>query len=133
MAHILQNQRRTLESLRPSEDMEVIIRPRQVYRYEGHQLFLSGISKGMGTCSDLHNIDIAVFEYGLKEKQRFIPKSEINCAWTAVLRDPYFYEVARDDPRAWLVLEGLKPTLAEEMFINFEYSGKLQLYVATIS
>lgn len=64
MSRVNQDQRRGLEKLISKRDREFIVHcdGSQKFRFEnGSELFLLGISIGIGTCSDVHGVNIAVF------------------------------------------------------------------------
>lgn len=55
------------------------------YHLGGTQIFFWGISEGVGTCSDLHGTDIAVFGFDGPSE----PLSEIiNCSFAGLVRSP---------------------------------------------
>ena len=65
MGLVLQMQRRALESAIGGSYIPIANSRR--YWIENHEIFFWGTSKGYGTCSDIHGLDIAVF--GFKEKE----------------------------------------------------------------
>lgn len=59
----------------------------QKYHLAGKEIFLSGISLGIGTCADLHKVNIAVFEYRQKPKRQLSgPVNLINCSGAVLIR-----------------------------------------------
>ncbi|HEY4479075.1 MAG TPA: hypothetical protein VI981_01825 [Candidatus Paceibacterota bacterium] len=69
MANVIQMQRRAIESLRPKAQQGLVaikdffVMPKPLdFRLKPHfPLFLYGISVGIGTCSDIHGMNVGVF------------------------------------------------------------------------
>lgn len=128
MAGIHNFQRRALELLmqeRPEKTTQVGGSRR--YFFHGREIFLWGISKGIGTCSDLHGIDIAVF--GEERSTAKIP--ETSCRSLALVRLPLSGECPEDGV-ARKVVEGLAvhTITGDEMVLV--RTGRKEAYANTI-
>ncbi|MDA2936077.1 hypothetical protein MYX06_02575 [Patescibacteria group bacterium AH-259-L05] len=162
MSSIRQYQRRALESFKP-ETFEFLIRISPRDRYHHHsgilykkngqknttgkrRIFLLGISEGIGTCSDLHGINIAVFGYNQPsphEHKKLLTKigNGITCDWAALLRTPLpeeiKYEWNNNTSISCLVVQKLE--LVKRLkdgkgnrIIEFMLDQKRKLYADTI-
>ncbi len=88
MSCIRQYQRKALEALKPKEIQSIYLLSTDEFYLDDEKIYLVGISKGIGTCSDLHDINIAVFSRIKPEDNQapLRPNVEILCAWSALLR-----------------------------------------------
>ena len=110
---------------------------------ENEKIYLLGISKGIGTCSDLHGIDVAVFGH-IEPKDNRIPlkpNARIFCAWSALLRKPieeeFQNELKDKSGIPHLVVELIEPILLIEKkdgkrIYHFKSTKKKEFYVNTI-
>ncbi len=141
MGNIHTPQRRALEALKPEKIYPLIISTEDKYYFNGKEIYLLGISEGIGTCSDLKDINIAVF--GQKEpcSPRFPRgKTEVDCSWAVILRDPTDEEMEqeeRDGRIPCLTVEGIE--ILGKFLIKkgrtiyqFISTGKKKIYVNTI-
>lgn len=91
MGSVHQFQRYALEELKPENQNSLTISKSEnnTYYLDGEEIFLSGISPGVGTCSKLHGIYIAVFESSPPACLQFPRGLEIvTCDWSALVRKP---------------------------------------------
>ena len=111
-------QRRALESLLEEDprnaisvDENTISVDMGMFYLDGTQIFLLGVSQGIGTCSDFHGINIAVFSKEVRVRPVSLqgPVHEL-CAGLALLRGPTDEEKAAQKypDQACLVVEKLK-------------------------
>lgn len=141
MGNVHTPQRRALESLKPEEVRPLVISIKDRYYFNGNEIFLLGISEGIGTCSDLHGINIAVFGQKELSSPRFPRgKTEVNCSWVALLRKPTDEELKQeghDSRTPCLIVEeieilGEHPIKKDKTIYNFIATGKKKIYVNTI-
>lgn len=134
MAGLRQFQRRAIEHvIKPVTPAPTIsLAPKHKYFLNGREIFLLGISTGVGTCSDLHGINVAVF--GNRPNDFSLSASERLHA--AVLRrsrrDTEFDGDIDEKLLAnCLAIEGL--AIKYDDFgcrqLTFQSSGKVKLYV----
>lgn len=117
MSCIRQYQRRALEALKPEKDWPIMIPNGKIDEYYlyGEKIHLLGISEGIGTCSDLKDINIAVFGKTKPELIQF-PRNcqHVICSWSALLRNPTDKELQENwrgkEGISCLVVEGLELT-----------------------
>lgn len=156
MSSIRQYQRRALEALKPEKvaisfsvskkDEETLFyvqrRVKGKVRFE--RIYLLGISEGVGTCSDLEGINIAVF--GLKKPlSTQLPKNieEVICEWAALVKTPTRQEIkqgwAEKKDTPCLMAEGINVYKIEDKvgtfnktYVYFVLTGKKKLYANTI-
>lgn len=121
MACVKQWQRRALEKLRPWTIVPLVFSVNgkdEFYLINGKRIYLLGVSSGIGTCSDLKDVNIAVFGY---EKPKFIifPRRwNKTCQWAALLREPTKKELQEKQAEGiycWMVVEGLEIFKLEKM------------------
>ena len=106
MSGIRQNQRRAVEALFAGEVYDAVKRRQKLFRSAvsahvvghkvlfklktGEQVHLCGISVGVGTCSDIHGMNVAVF--GSSDPERNVLEEEKEalpaCFYAALLRSP---------------------------------------------
>lgn len=129
MGFILQTQRRAIEKLfSPEFKVELKVRRKQRYYLEGKEIFLLGISRGVGSCSDYHDINFAVF--GKKGSSKFPSLDTIECAGGVLLREPHKEESKKwKDDAAILVVEKLRVLSEEDAVICFTKTEKQTSYV----
>ena len=142
MSSIRQYQRRALESLKPEKTDDFIVCPDDQYFLNFQKIYLLGISKGIGTCSDLHGVNIAVFgSQTTLPELRWHPKpgEKIECSWSALLREPSSEEKQRSslsNSIFSLAVEGLEVLRQKKEkksnLIYFTPTGKIEVYCQTI-
>ncbi|MDA2922684.1 hypothetical protein MYX07_05480 [Patescibacteria group bacterium AH-259-L07] len=89
MSSIHQWQRYTLEELKPDKQNSLTVSRSEnnTYYLDEERIFLSGISPGVGTCSNLHGIYIAVFESNPPDRLQFPRGIEtVTCDWSSLVR-----------------------------------------------
>ncbi|MDO8496548.1 MAG: hypothetical protein Q7S43_03805 [bacterium] len=128
MGFILRTERRAVESV--FQKNLISLKPGQRYFLENKELFFIGVSMGIGTCSDLHGINIALFQE-VDNQLTTIPL--ITCAGAVLVRD------RRDnEPTKWLypaqisicrITEGIRTTRMDGHTIYFESSRTTNIYV----
>jgi len=131
-------QRRALERLGPRKIVPLTVSAKDKYYLDGKRIYLLGTSIGIGTCSDLKDINIAVFGREKPASPRF-PRngSESICQWAALLRRPTEKELQEErngrDIRCLLAVEGIKISKLEKdkgfNRVYFVLTGKKELYV----
>src|SRR3989344_2385352 len=129
MGFIVQMQRRVIEAI--YADHELTIEEGAKYFIGDDEVFLLGISRGIGTCSDLHGIDIAVFGKSRldpehESRQRKYDASITSCRGAVLLRDPD--SVDKNMPHLML-LEALLTIKQGGATTHFEKTGKASTYV----
>ncbi len=141
MGNVHTPQRRALESLKPEEVRSLVISIEDKYYFNGNEIFFLGISEGIGTCSDLHGINIAVFGQEESPSPRFPRgKIKVNCSWAAILRKPADEELKQEGHNSdtlCLMVEGIEilgehPIKKDKTIYNFIATGKKKIYVDTI-
>jgi len=143
MSSIRQYQRRALEALKPKEIQSIYLLNTDEFYLNDEKIFLVGISRGVGTCSDLHNINIAVFSRIKPENNQtpLRPTLEILCAWSALLRDLTETELQEElnDKKdiSHLTVERIEPILLIEnndvRTYYFQSTNQKEFYVNTIT
>lgn len=89
MSNVHNYQRRALESLlQKGLAAPVVLKENQQYFLDGEEIFLLGISKGIGTCSDLHGVNIAVFGHTRPKRIQGRPVFPEQCEAAAIIREP---------------------------------------------
>ena len=106
----------------------------QAYFLDDEQVYFQGISDGVGTCSDIHGIDVAVFsKYG---PDNFQAKSYNTCHSVVLLRSPYENEIDSSGngeiKSTTLAVEGLKSTQKDNNSYHFFRNGKIKFYTNLI-
>lgn len=143
MSCIRQYQRRALEALKPKEIQSIYLLSTNEFYLDNQKIYLLGISEGIGTCSDLHGVNIAVFSRAKPEDNRMLlgQNKEIFCAWSTLLRKPTEEEFQNElkDKKgiAYLVVELIEPILLIEKddgkrIYYFKSTTKKEFYVNTI-
>jgi len=128
MSNIHNYQRRELEALISNDAETIVIGEKRKYFLEGKEIFLAGISLGIGTCSDLCGINIAVFSS--KGENKTI-SSPVTCSAAALVRD-LLPEEERDDGISRKAVERLKIVKIDQTRIVFKLSGRKKFYTNTI-
>jgi hypothetical protein len=127
MAGILQFQRRALEKFVDQDSPSTIVVGQDGrYTIDGKEIFLLGVSKGIGRCSDLYGINIAVFS----TEGHGTSISRTECSAAAMLRAPQKGE-CEDDGVARMVVEELLVQNIESGSIEFERTGRKEPYTNT--
>ena len=113
MGLVLQRQRRAVESA--FSNMHFVIHKETKFYLYSKRVSLLGISVGVGTCSDLHGIYIAVLgEFSPKNHSEDI-KFPIHCSGLTLLRELTPEELVIEKGSRWfndqplLLIEGLLP------------------------
>lgn len=131
MSFILQCQRRAIEGLfSPEVEIEFNVKKGQRYCLDGKEIFLLGVSRGIGTCSDYHGINFAVFAYkGDPSKISSTVTVPIECAGGVLFRKPH-----NKEPRKWgdatRVVEKLRILHKEGASIHFTVVGISKSYTS---
>lgn len=136
MSGIWQMQRRALECATHGQELNLQVGPQQVLQLEdGRTLFPLGVSQGIGTCSDIHGINILVL--GVEEptdgRNRDYVFSE-KCSRVALLRDVTPEERAQltNPSHAWAMTERLELVRQGEEIVVFMRPGVTKPYVHII-
>lgn len=142
MSGIRQYQRRALEALKPEETQSIQISNTDKFYLNNKRIYLLGISEGIGTCSDLYGIYIAVFSFSKPENVRVpMGHQEVICSWSALLREPTkeeFRNRLKDkNDISYLVVELIEPILLAEKddgkrIYYFKSTTKKNFYVNII-
>lgn len=144
MANVHTPQRRALEALKPKQKDIFDFSQQDEFVLSGKRIYLLGISEGIGTCSDLHGINIAVLGWIQPESIRMPMQSQnkkITCSWSALLREPteeeFQNELKGKKGIAYLVVELIEPILLIEKddgkrIYYFKSTTKKEFYVNTI-
>ena len=152
MSNVHTPQRRAVEALKSENMVPFIIseedKEAQYYlqrKKDGEikfqRIYLLGISEGVGTCSDLKDVNIAVFGRKKPSYIRFPKKTkEIICEWAALLREPSQQELKEEgkDSKSmpYLQVEEMRIYRIEEKCrlkrVYFCLTGKKKLYANTI-
>lgn len=137
MSFIIQMQRRAIESLRPEKkpaNFLLLDDCRRVVLMDGTSLFPLGISEGIGTCSDIKDINVLVVAKTKPDGFHF--------DWQLLYQRPVEYavlvRVATDD-ECWmagknpqhvghLAVELLRPVQTEDRTLIFQRTDKLAVY-----
>lgn len=86
MSSIRQHQRRAIEALaRANALRSVEIKFGVKFFLDGREVFFGGISPGVGTCSDMHDVDFAVFS-GLDSDAVLLPEKPKSVAGAVFVR-----------------------------------------------
>ena len=131
MAFVLNTQRRGLEEAIGTKYVD-LHKPRRYYlkqKYYGEtEIFFWGVSDGVGTCADLHGIDIAVFGYeNPGDPPPCRPEKEV---WFSTLvRPPTYSEKKLGGSDPMRIVEALKPVRVTDEMIVFEQNGGVAVYV----
>ncbi|OGY63106.1 MAG: hypothetical protein A2745_01665 [Candidatus Harrisonbacteria bacterium RIFCSPHIGHO2_01_FULL_44_13] len=146
MAFLIQFQRRAIESLkshlfRPRHAIEDIHHLRSVisgnFTCDGVSLDILGVSKGVGTCSDIHGMDVLVL--GWSKSHRCRAANEISlekikrCAYAVLLRQATEEEAKSQHfapDVAVLCVELLRITDIASDYTNFQSTGLYACYAA---
>ena len=135
-------QRRALESLKPEEPIPLIVSLEDEYWLQGERIFLIGASPGIGTCSELHGIYIAVFEKNQPTRVQ-LPKGKkrVRCDWSSLQRVP-----TKEEKKEWqrqyktpccLVVQRIEVTKVEKKngfnSVHFVLTKKKKLWCSTIT
>ena len=128
MSRIQTFQRRALEKVAAVKiEADIIVGDSKRYFLGGKELFLAGISKGVGTCADLPGVDIAVLSE-VRISQNCFP---VKCSGLALLRYPTPEEWSNPDlPR--MVVEGIEVERITGRSVYLEKNGKKELYSRTL-
>lgn len=128
MGFILRTERRAVESV--FQHNLISLRSGQRYFLENREIFFVGVSLGIGTCSDLHGINIALFQE-IDSRSTIIPL--VTCAGTVLVRNR-----RENEPTKWLypaqipicrITEGIITTRTDENRVYFESSRTTNIYV----
>jgi hypothetical protein len=128
MAGILQFQRRALEKFVDQDSAStIVVGQGERCTLDGKDIFLLGVSIGIGTSSDLQGINIAVFStQGPGTK---VPLTM--CSAAAILRVPLKGECP-DDGVARMMIEELRIRRVKPGYSEFERTGRKESYVNLI-
>lgn len=128
MGFILRTERRAVESV--FQQNFISLRSGQRYFLENREIFFVGVSLGIGTCSDLRGINIAIFQE-IDSRSTIIPL--VTCAGTVLVRNR-----RENEPTKWLypaqipicrITEGIITTRTDENRVYFESSQTTNIYV----
>jgi len=132
---VIQFQRRAIEKV--FARTHITITKETEFRLNGHGLTFLGTSTGVGTCSDIHGINIAVLGQGSGIRPAHPLTSPIDCLGLVLLRNLLPEEYEDQKKSGWyvgqsmLMIEGLK--IKEERSpnnsINLKLSGRKSSYV----
>ena len=136
MGIVLQAQRRAIEALR--EDAKPLpqnIESTEIFSGDGERLYIAGVSHGIGTCSDLFDMDVLVL-CGLPPrdgKPRIPNGASIGASQYAVLlRSPTERELKKSREylaaTCLLTVELLEPIEASKEKIVFRLTGRSRCY-----
>ncbi len=128
MANIKQYQRRAIESLLQSlllSEQFKIRWPKDIdqdkcrFFYHNQEVYFLGISTGVGTCSDIHDLNVAVFgNFGEKPEPRCPARQGLSdCDFAVLVRKPTL-----NDPEEWN--NPKFPQLVIELLFVPEWSSK---------
>ncbi len=99
MGSVRNYQRRALEALQPraSHSFWVSFSNEDIYYLDDKRIYFLDVSKGIGTCSDLHGVNIAVFgRKNLNLYRRPGSVQSVFCKWAALLRRPTIKELREE-------------------------------------
>ncbi|MBI4127593.1 MAG: hypothetical protein HY459_00830 [Parcubacteria group bacterium] len=140
MSFILQMQRRAIESLRDHAHEFPRIDPRaELILNDGTPLEILGISQGVGTCSEIHGMNVLVVGTEPLHAARAAAMSRtlLDCAYTVLLRGPTVQEVEEErnrhlwgDGHAFACVELLRSITRKNHRIILTRTGRKRLYVA---
>lgn len=137
MGLYIQFQRRAIESLREHPEAVPVPPIRDInslHRLEGSRLYVAGVSEGVGTCSDVTDMNVLVLTD--KPTVRKINPAKLACAYTVLLRDLTEREAVADDLAnlgvARKCVELLSPTPQETGIVVFEQTDRSTIYTAVI-
>ncbi len=142
MSRLIQYQRRAIEKVVDlSDEGKFVLVANQEYILSNSVIFLAGVSEGVGTCSDLHNVNVAVFTKNPKDKGRvkFLdPDYQIICEGAVLLRDRRKGESSPDIHPACSDIEAVDGLCILHKFdhpkrIFFKPNGRSALYVQLVS
>lgn len=133
MASIHNYQRRALESVigPESPDMLPNLEGDKFY-LGGEPIYFLGTSSGVGTCSDMHGVDIAVFSMTPANGE---PRGTLESCTHAALVRPLTEEEREQQAYkevAYKAVDGLRVVKKEWNYVIFERNGKKAVYVNTI-
>ena len=137
MGLYVQFQRRAIESLR--DHPEAIPTPpiadaSKIHSSQGNKLYIAGVSNGIGTCSDVLDMDVLVLTD--KPVRQHIKPEQLACAYTVLLRDLTEKEIVADDLArlgvARRCVELLSPTPQDAGLVVFEPTDRSSIYTAVI-
>ena len=135
MGLVIQFQRRAIEKV--FAITHVTITKENEFRLNGHRLNLLGISTGVGTCSDIWGVDIAVFEQNSQTEPLHPLVFPIHCQGLVLLRNLLPGEYKDQKKSEWyvgqslLMVEGLevKDKRSLDNLVNLKLSGRKSSYV----
>ena len=135
MGFVLQRQRRAVEAV--FDKFDILIKQESRFLFENKKINLLGISRGAGTCSDIHNINIAILslDYPFNPELHRLPKFPITCQGAVLLRNPNHEEIEAGkisfSPNAPIcAVEGLKlVSRSENDIFCLNSNGKSITYV----
>lgn len=131
MGLVLQFQRRALEDVVLDKNKKSRNKfPTDNVRYfleNGEELFLLGVSEGVGTCSDAHEIFIGVLSTTPVQRIDRYRNTSVFCAGFAILRNPTREEWDESNMPCMMV-EGLKVKSVNIGPIVLARNGKKKLY-----
>lgn len=134
MTNIHNFQRRALEALTIGRlPTKITVGGNRIYYLEDRELYLLGISEGVGTCSDLHGLNIAVFSHK-GGKDGISPKP---CDYAGLVRKLTTEETNEDYYArrniSRLVVDGLEVVEDTAEFTRFANTGRKERYTSTIT
>ncbi len=139
MGLVFQVQRRAIEDLRHEAEATPITNIENegyISTLTGQQLYIAGISPGIGTCSDVHGVDVLVLSEEQPIERRNI--GNLACAYTVLVRNLTEQE-ATGDALAKLgvarrCVELLRPLgQDEDGSAVFDRTGKTSIYTKLVS
>ncbi|MDP3792779.1 MAG: hypothetical protein Q8Q89_03540 [bacterium] len=137
MSRVIQYQRRALEKV-IDQSSSFTIEAGQIYILNNSVVFLAGLSEGVGTCSDMHGVYVAVFTKDPADQSRirFLdPNHKLECGGAVLLRerrrDEFNPDIHPSLIENCLAVEGLCVLHNVPKFksIFFKQNGKSSLYV----
>jgi hypothetical protein len=137
MSSIRNFQRRALEFLikkgadKEKENLPVSLANTKFYIGET-PIYLLGVSDGIGSCADMHGVDIAVFSFSPPTQQNSLPVD--TCAHAALIRNLTEEErLMQPYPEvSYRVAEGLKIEKKERNYVIFALTGTKKIYTSTL-
>ena len=138
MGLITQMQRRSVEKV--YVPFEMTIRAADKFFLFQKEIRLLGISVGIGSCSDIHGVNIAVFskEFPFNPDIHRLPDFPIRCGGAVILRSPRYEEIENigNDHKTTIIplcaVEGLELVAAKSHEKIFYVNGKSDTYVILI-
>lgn len=138
MGLTIQFQRRAIES--HAREPEAISPPditniTQIEAPDGTKFYYAGVSRGIGTCSDIHDMDVLVLTSNLIEPSRKV--GNLSCAYTVLVRtltpeEAYADDLARSGISR-LCAELLEPVqVQDDSRVVFEPTGKNTFYTNVV-